>query len=240
METDDSNWLIDYEMMDDISSAVSATASFPSSATIDFSWVSQTANYSSTATGSAAGQFEETEVCKEARSRKRLKLEACIPSGSNKACREKMRRDLINERFLELSSILEPTRPPKTDKIAILSGAVHVVTSLRTEIQKLKESNLEMVEKIHELKAEKMELRDEKQKLKEDKRKLEQQVNAAAMFAKPAAASFSHPILNLEGQVAAGKKMMPVVGYPGFAMWQFMQPTIVDTSQDHVLHPPVA
>ncbi|XP_019192948.1 PREDICTED: transcription factor bHLH115-like [Ipomoea nil] len=236
METD-SNWLIDYEMMDDISSAVSATASFPSSATIDFSWVSQTVNYSSTATGSTACQFEDTEVCKEAGSRKRLKLETCIPSGS-KACREKMRRDLINERFLELSSILEPTRPPKTDKIAILSGAVRVVTSLRTEIEKLKESNLELVEKIHELKAEKMELRDEKQKLKEDKMKLEQQVNGAAMFAKPA--SFSHPILNLEGQVAAGKKMMPVVGYPGFAMWQFMQPTIVDTSQDHVLHPPVA
>lgn len=88
--------------------------------------------------------------------------------------------------------------------------------------------------------AEKIELRDEKQKLKEDKRKLEQQVDA--MLAKPA--SFSHPsslgaTLNLEGQVA-GKKMMPFVGYPGFAMWQFMQPTIVDTSQDHVLHPPVA
>ena len=39
---------------------------------------------------------------------------------------------------------------------------------------------------------------------------------------------------------AAGNKLMPFVSYPGVAMWQFMPPAVVDTSQDHVLRPPVA
>lgn len=41
------------------------------------------------------------------------------------------------------------------------------------------------------------------------------------------------------GQVA-GNKMVPVISFPGVAMWQFMPPAAVDTSQDHVLRPPVA
>jgi len=37
-----------------------------------------------------------------------------------------------------------------------------------------------------------------------------------------------------------GNKLVPVISYPGMAMWQFLPPTAVDTSQDHELHPPVA
>lgn len=39
---------------------------------------------------------------------------------------------------------------------------------------------------------------------------------------------------------AAGNKLMPFVGYPSVAMWQFMPSSVVDTSLDHVLRPPVA
>jgi len=42
-----------------------------------------------------------------------------------------------------------------------------------------------------------------------------------------------------QGQ-APGNKMVPIISYPGVAMWQFMPPASVDTSQDHVLRPPVA
>lgn len=38
----------------------------------------------------------------------------------------------------------------------------------------------------------------------------------------------------------AGNKYVPIISYPGVAMWQFMPPASVDTSQDHVLRPPVA
>lgn len=56
-------------------------------------------------------------------------------------------------RFLELSSILEPGRPPKTDKAAILVDAVRMVNQLRGEAQHLKESSESLQEKITELKV---------------------------------------------------------------------------------------
>lgn len=56
-------------------------------------------------------------------------------------------------RFQELSSVLEPGRPPKMDKAAILSDAVRMVTLLRDEAEKLKESHENYQEKINELKV---------------------------------------------------------------------------------------
>lgn len=105
---------------------------------------------------------------------------SCAPS-SSKACREKQRRERLNDkydyvalfvlclvspftltsidcfcmlfRFMELGVLLEPGRPPKTDKAAILVDAVRMVTQLRDEAQKLKCSNLDLQEKIKDLKA---------------------------------------------------------------------------------------
>lgn len=56
-------------------------------------------------------------------------------------------------RFLTLGSILEPGRTPKTDKAAILVDAVRMVNQLRSEAQKLKESNSSLQDKIKELKV---------------------------------------------------------------------------------------
>ena len=56
-------------------------------------------------------------------------------------------------RFVELASILEPGRPPKIDKAAILVDAVRMVTQLRKEAQKLKDSSSDLQEKIKELKV---------------------------------------------------------------------------------------
>ncbi|KAG6755890.1 hypothetical protein POTOM_039298 [Populus tomentosa] len=144
------------------------------------------------------------------------------------------------KRFMELGALLDPGRPPKVEKSAILVDAARMVTQLRDESQKLKESNVSLQEKIDELKAEKNELRDEKQRLKTEKENLERQVKALStppnFLPHPPAipAPFSAP-----GQVV-GSKLMPFVGYPGISMWQFMPPAVVDTSQDHVLRPPVA
>lgn len=93
---------------------------------------------------------------------------------------------------------------------------------------------------LFNVQAEKNELRDEKQKLKADKEKLEQQVKA--MNATPG--FMPHPSVlsatfSAQAQTA-GNKLVPFIGYPGVAMWQFMPPAAVDTSQDHVLRPPVA
>ncbi|KAL2547863.1 Transcription factor ILR3 [Forsythia ovata] len=227
------NWLCDYELMDDIS-AVSAAAI--ATTAFGFSWAPKAICCSSNVSSELDLSFEDSEGFKEAGSRKRLRSESCNASGS-KACREKLRRDRLNERFLELGSILDPGKAPKTDKCAILCDAVRMVTQMRVEAQQLKESNQDLLEKIKELKAEKNELRDEKLRLKADKEKLEQQIKALA--AQPGLLAH-HSAMGVAYAKQAGNKLMPFIGYPGVAMWQFMQPAVVDTSQDHVLRPPVA
>lgn len=56
-------------------------------------------------------------------------------------------------RFLELGSLLEAGKPSKVDKAAILTDAVRMVTQLRSETMKLKQSNEDLQEKIKELKV---------------------------------------------------------------------------------------
>ncbi|AQK41735.1 Transcription factor ILR3 [Zea mays] len=160
-----------------------------------------------------------------------------------------MRRNKLNDRFLELGSTLEPGKPVKADKAAILSDATRMVIQLRSEAQQLKETNGSLEEKIKELKAEKDELRDEKQKLKLEKESLEHQMKL--MTSTPT--YMPHPTLmpapfpqaplapfHAQGQAAGQKLMMPFVSYPGYPMWQFMPPSEVDTSKDSEACPPVA
>ncbi|CAN6205646.1 unnamed protein product [Urochloa humidicola] len=180
---------------------------------------------------------------KEQPTNKRPRSESTVQP-STKACREKIRRDKLNERFLELGAILEPGKTPKMDKSAILNDAIRVVGELHSEAQKLKDSNESLQEKIKELKAEKNELRDEKQRLKAEKESLEQQIkflnSRPSLVPHPPvipASAFAAP----QGPAAASHKlMMPVIGYPGFPMWQFMPPSDVDTSNDPKSCPPVA
>ncbi|KAF3622606.1 Transcription factor ILR3 [Capsicum annuum] len=245
MEVDSSgnpNWLFDYELMTDITSAASVTvADFQSPATIDFSWPTQTIYASSNLIAETDYTFADSEVSKEASSRKRVITKFLMGFLFVVAVLSIVVLVYTLVRFLELSSVLDPGRPPKTEKVAILSNAQRMLIELRTETQKLKESNEELQEKIKELKAEKNELRDEKQRLKEEKENLEYQVKSLASKS----GFLSHPsamgaAFTAQGQVAAGNKLMPFIGYPSVAMWQFMQPAVVDTSQDHVLRPPVA
>ncbi|XP_010909862.1 transcription factor ILR3 isoform X2 [Elaeis guineensis] len=231
-----SNWFLDCPLIDDMPVPGTDFAA----PTGGFNWNPQGFNPYPDVSGEIHGSIANFDGHKEPGSQKRMRSESC--SGpSSKACREKMRRDRLNERFLELSSILDPGKPPKMDKATILSDAVHMVTQLRTEAQKLKQSNDSLEEKIKELKAEKSELRDEKQRLKVEKESLEQQLkllNSRPSYVPPP------PVIPTafaaQGQAAGQKLMMPVIGYPGFPMWQFMPPTDVDTSKDTETCPPVA
>ncbi|KAJ4832448.1 Transcription factor ilr3 [Turnera subulata] len=228
------NWALEMDYINDV------VVSDPSSYTIPitgFSW--QTPQPPNVGL-EIDGLLGDCDTLKESGSKKRARADSCGAS-SSKACREKLRRDRLNDKFMELGAILEPGRPPKTDKAAILIDAVRMVTQLRGEAQKLKDSNSSLQEKIKELKAEKNELRDEKQRLKAEKDRLEQQMKT--MNAQPS--FMPHPPAAIpaafvaQGQ-APGNKLVPFMGYPGVAMWQFMPPAAVDTSQDHVLRPPVA
>nr|KYP48464.1 Transcription factor ILR3 [Cajanus cajan] len=217
MSNNDSNWVLDYDYLDNIP--------LPTLDPPNFSWSSSPPP---TLSVELDDSFRNSDGFKENGSRKRLR------SSGSKACREKMRRDRLNDRqFLELGSILDPVRPLKMDKAVILSDAVRLVSQLREEAQKLKDSTETLQDKINELKAEKNELRDEKQRLKAEKDNLEQKLKA--LSSQP---SF-FPSLPAAGQVV-GSKLVPFMGYPGVATWQFLPPAAVDTSQDHVLRPPVA
>ncbi|XP_047342655.1 transcription factor ILR3 [Impatiens glandulifera] len=230
------NWFFDYELIDDMSVPdrnFSAQAS-------GFTWSTQDLNGSAAVVGVKIGSsLGDSDGHKEVSTKKRARLESSssvLPS--SKACREKQRRDKLNDKFMELGAILESGKPPKTDKGAILMDAVRIVTQLKGEARKLKDTNSSLQEKIKELKVEKIELRDEKQRLKLEKERLEQQVKSSNFMAQPTTAM---PAMfgAHQGQVV-GNKMVPVMSYPTVAMWQFMPSSAVDTSRDHVLHPPVA
>ncbi|KAG6757361.1 hypothetical protein POTOM_037669 [Populus tomentosa] len=137
-------------------------------------------------------------------------------------------------RFQDLSSVLEPGRPAKTDKPAILDDAIRVLNQLKNEVQELKETNEKLLEEIKSLKAEKTELREEKLMLKADKEKMEQQLKTLALPTSgfmPTYPAAYH---------AAANKIPFFPGYGLMPMWHYLPPAACDTSRDHELRPPAA
>ncbi|CAD6271964.1 unnamed protein product [Miscanthus lutarioriparius] len=179
--------------------------------------------------------------------KKRSRPESSAPPGT-KACREKLRRDRLNERFNELCAILEPSKPPKADKVAILSDAARLLNQLRTEAQKLKQSNESLQDSIKSLKAEKSELRDEKTRLKAERERLEQMlkgVSHAAVAAPgpfvPHPAAAAPPSFHPAAAFAQAGKFVPYPSYPPpAAFWQWIPLTSLDTTKDPAHWPPVA
>ncbi|KAI5066008.1 hypothetical protein GOP47_0018632 [Adiantum capillus-veneris] len=185
-----------------------------------------------------------------------------------KACREKMRRDRMNDRFVELSAVLEPDKPPKTDKASILRDAARIISQLRAESRHYKETNSQLHDTIKELKAEKNELREEKLSLKAEKERLQKRLKAAhvmpgytAQSALPihGVGAVSLPTSSVNHNFYANAAGAP----PGYAhhqnntailskpplysdmpfsgtMSQWIPPEVADVSKDHVLRPPVA
>lgn len=84
-----------------------------------------------------------------------------------KADREKLRRDRLNEQFMELGNALDPDRP-KNDKATILGDTIQMLKDLTAQVNKLKEEFTALSEESNELTQEKNELREEKASLKSD------------------------------------------------------------------------
>ncbi|KAK1430425.1 hypothetical protein QVD17_13139 [Tagetes erecta] len=219
---DDTNWdLIDYDsLINDVAST-------------DFYWSDKSAAVQVDASFVSFAPLEKEATEKEC-SRKRARGNSCSKA-ENKACRERQRREILNNRFLELSSTLEPDRPATTDKLAILGDAIRVLNQLKSESQDLKETNEKLLEEIKTLKAEKNELREEKLALKAEKSKMEQQVKAMNNIPPPGYMT-PHP-----AAFQAGANKMPVFpGYGYIPMWPYLPQSTFDTSHDHELRPPAA
>ncbi|GAB2282831.1 hypothetical protein Dimus_017367 [Dionaea muscipula] len=84
-----------------------------------------------------------------------------------KADREKLRRDRVNEQFLELGKALDPDKP-KNDKATIIMDTIQLLKDLTAEVNKLKAEYTAFSEESRELTQEKNELREEKATLKAD------------------------------------------------------------------------
>lgn len=84
-----------------------------------------------------------------------------------KADREKLRRDRLNEQFLELGKTLDPARP-KNDKATILTDTIQILKDLTTQVNKLNTEYDSLSEESRELTQEKNELREEKAALKSE------------------------------------------------------------------------
>ncbi|KAL3539058.1 hypothetical protein ACH5RR_002424 [Cinchona calisaya] len=91
-----------------------------------------------------------------------------------KADREKLRRDRMNEQFSELGTTLDPDRP-KNDKASILTDAIQMVNDLTAQINRLKAEHAALNEESCELTLEKNDLREEKASLKSDVESLNEQ-----------------------------------------------------------------
>ncbi|KAK7279215.1 hypothetical protein RJT34_24261 [Clitoria ternatea] len=157
--------------------------------------------------------------------RKRGHANSCCKVGT-KAHRERLRREKLNEKFCELSSVLEPGRTVRTDKPAILDDAIRVLSQLKTEALELKETNEKLLEEVKCLKAEKNELREEKLVLKADKERIEEQLKGMP--------------LPVPAYQAGVNKMAVYPNYGYIPMWQYLHPSARDTSQDHKHRPPAA
>jgi hypothetical protein len=97
--------------------------------------------------------------------------------------------------------------------------------------------------------AEKNELRDEKVTLKAEKERLEQQVKAMSAAPTGFVPHLPHPTafhpaafapFASQHQAPANKSASIPTAFPGMAMWQWLPPTVVDTTQDPKLWPPNA
>ncbi|KAE8707129.1 bHLH121 protein [Hibiscus syriacus] len=102
--------------------------------------------------------------------REKLEMEIKDPVAARKvqkADREKLRRDKLNEQFLELGNTLDPDRP-KNDKATILADTTQMLKDLTAEVNRLKAESSSLNEESRELSQEKNELREEKASLKTD------------------------------------------------------------------------
>ncbi|WVY98907.1 hypothetical protein V8G54_031058 [Vigna mungo] len=180
------------------------------------------------------------------------------------ACEENTKK-----RFCDLSSVLEPGRPVRTDKPSILDDAIRVLSQLKTEAQELKTKNEKLLEEIKCLKLALPPVSfatsvdsayqylhilpvlcmtrlacAEKNELREEKLVLKadkERIEKQLKSLAIAPAGFTAPPVAAAAAYQAGVNKMAV--YPNYGyipMWQYLPQSARDTSQDHELRPPAA
>ncbi|KAJ6850438.1 transcription factor bHLH121 [Iris pallida] len=119
------------------------------------------------------GFFQATapsDLCQPSNSSQRGERDGKDPIAARKvqkADREKLRRDRLNEQFTELGNAIDPDRP-KNDKATILGDTIQMLNDLTAQVDRLKMEYASLSEESRELTQEKNELREEKATLKSE------------------------------------------------------------------------
>lgn len=90
-----------------------------------------------------------------------------VPKKIHKAEREKLKRDQLNDLFLELGNALEPSRQ-NNGKASILGDATRILRDLILQVQSLRKQNVALTKESYYVTVEKDELKDETVALESD------------------------------------------------------------------------
>ncbi|CAA7035736.1 unnamed protein product [Microthlaspi erraticum] len=110
-----------------------------------------------------------------------------------KADREKIRRDKLNEQFLALGNALDPKRP-KSDKASIITDTIQMLKDLMNQVDQLKAEYVTLSQESRELIQEKSELREEKSSLKSEIKTLNAQYQQRVRAMVPWIPHYTYPL----------------------------------------------
>ncbi|CAI8610040.1 unnamed protein product [Vicia faba] len=107
-----------------------------------------------------------------------------VPKRIHKAEREKMKREHLNELFLDLANALD-LNDPNSGKASILCEASKLLKDLLCQIQSLKKENVSLLSESQYVTVEKNELKEENSSLETQIEKLQGEIKARMAHSKP-------------------------------------------------------
>lgn len=112
------------------------------------------------------------------------KTKGKVPKRVHKAEREKLKREHLNELFLDLANALDPNQP-NNGKASILCEATRLLKELFGQIESLKKENASLVSESHYVNVEKNELQEENSTLETQIRELKSEIGTRLSQSKP-------------------------------------------------------
>ncbi|XP_039011787.1 transcription factor bHLH47-like isoform X1 [Hibiscus syriacus] len=112
------------------------------------------------------------------------KTKGKVPKRIHKAEREKLKREHLNELFLDLANALDPNQP-NNGKASILCEATRLLKDLFCQIESLKKENSSLLSESHYVNIEKNELKEENFTLETQIRELQSDIGTKMAQSKP-------------------------------------------------------
>ncbi|GMJ15148.1 POPEYE [Hibiscus trionum] len=112
------------------------------------------------------------------------KTKGKVPKRIHKAEREKLKREHLNELFLDLANALDPNQP-NNGKASILCEAARLLKDLFSQIESLKKENTSLLSESHYVNIEKNELKEENSTLETQIQELQSEIGTKVARSKP-------------------------------------------------------